>query len=308
MNNMTLFKVGISIFALFSAAHLSLCQKGASISEVLDAMLHKVKHVIQQRSAEDEEDDQMHQRMWGATEHEIGDPDHFHASMEKKMKAAKSCHRKCGKNEECHKACPKPWQGFVDNCQKLQPMFTCHGGCHQNSVCHAKCPLPECPHMKRNVLEALSCHAKCGEDTDCHHKCPHPIKTLHHKCNAFGDVMSCHKQCAHGDLDCHHACPKMKKHWQMTMHPRKTAPLGVASEDATMHEYDVDATEHGLGDRDHFHASMKTKETDTSCHRECGKNEACHAACPKPWQGFMQTSIWGKHLSEAEMRISDVVV
>merc|ERR1711865_1293166 len=41
---------------------------------------------------------------------------HWH-KLREMMKEAKTCHKKCFKDVECHEKCPKPWAPFVKACQ-----------------------------------------------------------------------------------------------------------------------------------------------------------------------------------------------
>jgi len=166
------------------------------------------------------EDQARHQRWWGYRdeEHQSDHRWNFHKFVKGNMVKVKDCHRACGNDHACHRACPKPWGLFQDKCDKFQPVWTCHKECRRNRgghACHAQCPLPDCPKLASKMQAAMQCHQQCGSgDCSCHRACPHPMAHIKQRCHMLHEVEACHEECEPGDQACHHACPKMLALWR----------------------------------------------------------------------------------------------
>lgn len=128
---------------------------------------------------------------------------HGHAHWEH-MKAAiigsHHCHRKCGKDPECHHECPKPWAPLYKACSELPAIKACLEQC-KDADCE-KCP--------RFSVEW--CNKKLAE---------HPEEMFRKSqamCARLEQVHACQASCQRGDFECHQRCPEVLKMHQHGKH------------------------------------------------------------------------------------------
>merc|ERR1719213_660930 len=74
------------------------------------------------------------------------------------------CHKTCGKDKACHKACPNSvWSEKMEQCKSYHNIMACHQSCGHSHICHANCP-----HMSEQMLKSLArAHKPCKR----HHQC-----------------------------------------------------------------------------------------------------------------------------------------
>lgn len=276
---MLLIKIISALFGLLGVTELATQVKynKSSISVLSDlsaGLFQKLNdHFSQKRGLPPApvDDEVEHRRWWNYKDEEHEDDNrrvHFHEAMQHKMKDVKACHKECGWDVACHKACPKPWAKFQEKCEVLKPIWVCHEECRRSRgghSCHSQCPKPQCPKLARKMEETMQCHQKCGQGGFmCHQACPSPMAHIVSKCTALQDIIGCHGKCSPGDHLCHHACPKVWSLWHLD---RK--PSGEDSEEDSA-----------------FHKGMLLIEA-KKCLNGCGWGDHdCFYACAQPRQKF----------------------
>merc|ERR1719421_2313781 len=184
------------------------------------------------------------------------------------------CHKRCGHDKSCHKACKCPWAEKHARCEKLEAVTECFksGGSHStcphldeetkkelmqdpwslpadiaNHVIDYLLPVPK--EQQASPDEVKACHMRCGHDRECHKKCPSGMYgLLKGQCNAMDGARKCHKGCEQSEtkcpfkkIECHFKCPS-------------AMPTSVME--------------------------LKEMTDHVRCHTGCGQDKACHKACP----------------------------
>jgi len=203
------------------------------------------------------------------------------------LAGAMVCHTQCGKDKACHKSkCSNPWERKHHLCGQLEAVAACHrnGGSHSscpqldhetkaalmaepwslvkdimNHVVEKVVPIPE--EHQVSMEEVKSCHIQCGHDFACHKACPVGIfGRFKEQCATLDAASACHKACVDSKTECpfkkhecHFKCP-------MSMPTSVKELRGI--------------TGHVL------------------CHKTCGKDKACHKACPN--------SVWSEKMEQCK--------
>lgn len=131
-----------------------------------------------------------------------------------------SCHKSCGYDGACHRACPTgKWGVLQQQCETLDAQKACHKDCKSQELecpfkkmsCHMKCPksMPESIEEFKATVEHMACHADCGKDKPCHESCPTARQWTERKekCAEYKLVSACHKGCHGQGFGCHAQCP-----------------------------------------------------------------------------------------------------
>jgi len=182
------------------------------------------------------------------------------------------CHKSCGTDGPCHKACACPFKRKQEACGTLAEAVECHKRGGNHSTCRMDKDAVDfllaepwslvqdvANHVVDFVLppvsplasqqEVHSCHAGCGHDRACHQACPKgQWGALKEQCTTLDAQRACHKACKLQEttcpfkkMSCHMACPK-------------SMPESIEELKAT--------AEH------------------MACHVDCGKDQQCHKSCP----------------------------
>jgi hypothetical protein len=185
------------------------------------------------------------------------------------------CHTQCGKDKACHKSkCTNPWEEKHARCEQLEAAAACYksGGSHSscphldnetkmalmaepwslvkdlmNHVVDYILPLPQ--EQQVSVEAVRACHVQCGQNVACHKACPVGIfGRFKERCASLDAASACHKACADSKTEC--PFKKHECHFKCPM----SMPTSVKE--------------------------LRGLTGHVLCHTTCGKDKACHLACP----------------------------
>eukprot|EP00931_Biecheleriopsis_adriatica_P074426 TRINITY_DN48484_c0_g1_i1.p1 TRINITY_DN48484_c0_g1~~TRINITY_DN48484_c0_g1_i1.p1 ORF type:complete len:348 (+),score=71.34 TRINITY_DN48484_c0_g1_i1:73-1116(+) len=165
---------------------------------------------------------------------------------------------------------------MVEQCQLFNDTWTgakaCHRACeHGDFQCHLKCPMAMPGTVKElaQLGEAMVCHKSCGKDRLCHKACKCPFSHKHKACGNLAEAVECHKRGGN-----HTTCRMEKDSVDFLL----TEPWSLV-QDVVNHVVDflLPPT-----------LPLATEQEVHSCHAGCGRDHACHHACPKGQWGALK--------------------